>query len=327
MIAGRALFRGLLLGALGVVALHSSPQVQEFPTRTVRIIVPFTAGGANDGVARALADRLSKKWNQPVVVENRPGGATTIGTRAVIEAAPDGHTLLFTSSTSFVVTPHTTKLTFDPLVDLEPVLLAVSVAPAMAIGNHVPARSVAELIAHAKNNPGKLTYASAGTGTYSHVAVEHFKQLAGVDMLHVPYNGTSPAVTDMLGGRIDVYLVALGVFQDLEKAGKLRIAGMATPERHPDRPDLPTIGETLKGYAIDVWFGFSAPRKTPAAILDRLHDDMAEVLADPAFVEAFVRPQGFTAPRMSRAQFADKLKSDYALWGGMVEKAGLSKTP
>jgi tripartite-type tricarboxylate transporter receptor subunit TctC len=320
------MLRTLLLVVLSAVCLGSPLSAQDFPTRTVRIVVPFTAGGANDGVARALADRLSKKWNQPVVVENRPGGATTIGTRAVIDASPDGHTLLFTSSTSLVVTPHTTKLAFDPLTDLEPVLLAVSVAPAMAIGNHVPARSVSELIDYAKKNPGKLTYASAGTGTYSHVAIEHFKQLAGVDMLHVPYSGTSPAITDMLGGRIDVYMVALGVFQDLEKGGKLKIAGMATPERHPDRPDLPTIGETLKGYAIDVWFGFSAPKRTPVPVLDKLHDDMAEVLREPAFADAFVRPQGFTALKLSRAQFADRLKSDYALWGSMVEKAGLAKS-
>jgi tripartite-type tricarboxylate transporter receptor subunit TctC len=317
----------ILVAVAGLFVSAVAVNAQNFPSRAVRIIVPFTAGGANDGVARAMADRLSKKWNQPVVVENRPGGATTIGTRAVIEAAPDGHTLLFTSSTSFVVTPHTTKLAFDPLVDLEPVLLAVSVAPAMAIGNHLPVKSIAELIAYAKANPGKLNYASAGTGTYSHVAFEHFKQLAGIDMVHVPYSGTSPAITDMLGGRIDAYMVALGVFKDLEKAGKLKIAAMATPARHPDRPDLPTIGETLKDYAIDVWFGFSAPRKTPAAVLDQLHADMAEVLRDPTFVEAFVRSQGFTVPALTRAQFAERLRSDYALWGRMVEKAGLTKKP
>jgi tripartite-type tricarboxylate transporter receptor subunit TctC len=316
-----------LLALAGALLVAAPAGAQDFPNRTVRVVVPFTAGGANDGVARAMADRLAKKWGQSVVVENRPGGATTIGTRAVIDAAPDGHTLLFTSSSSFVVTPHTTKINFDPLKDLEPVLLAVSVAPAMAIGNHVPAKTVPELIAYAKANPGKLTYASAGTGTYSHVAAEHFRQLAGIDMVHVPYGGTSPAVTDMLGGRIDMYMVALGVFQDLEKAGKLKLAAMATPQRHPDRPDLPTIGETVKGYAIDVWFGFSAPAKTPAAVLDKLHADMAEVLADPAFVDGFVRPQGFTAPKLSRAQFAERVRSDYAQWGRMVDAAGLKKQP
>lgn len=316
-----------LLALAGTLLVATPAGAQDFPSRTVRIVVPFTAGGANDGVARAMADRLAKKWGQSVVVENRPGGATTIGTRAVIDAAPDGHTLLFTSSSSFVVTPHTTKINFDPLKDLEPVLLAVSVAPALAIGNHVPAKTVPELIAYAKANPGKLTYASAGTGTYSHVAAEHFRQLAGIDMVHVPYGGTAPAITDMLGARIDMYMVALGVFQDLEKAGKLKVAAMATPERHPDRPDLPTIGETVKGYAIDVWFGFSAPARTPAALLDKLHADMAEILADPAFVDGFVRPQGFTAPKLSRAQFAERVRSDYVQWGRMVEAAGLKKQP
>lgn len=300
---------------------------EEFPLRNVRIVVPFTAGGANDGVARAIADRLSKKWGKSVVVENRPGGATTIGTRAVVEAPADGHVLLFTSSTSFVVTPHTTKLNYDPLTDLEPVFLAVNVAPAMAIGKHLPVNSVPELIAYAKANPGKLTYASAGSGTYSHVAAEHFKKLAGIEMVHVPYGGTSPAITDMLGGRIDMYMVALGVFQDLEKAGKLKLAAIATPERHPDRPDLPTIGETVKGFGIDVWFGFSAPAKTPTPILDKLHNDLAEVVSDPAFINTFVRPHGFTAPKLSRAQFAERLRSDYALWGSMVESAGLKRKP
>jgi tripartite-type tricarboxylate transporter receptor subunit TctC len=316
---------GILLAIVGLVTGATTASAQPFPNRTVRIVVPFTPGGANDGIARAMADRLTKKWNQPVVVENRPGGATTIGTRAVIDASPDGHTLLFTSSTSFVVTPHTTRLAFDPLADLEPVLLAVSVSPAMAVGNHVQAKTVPELIAVAKASPGKLTYASAGTGTYSHVAVEHFKRLAGIDMVHVPYSGTSPAITDMLGGRIDVYMVAIGVFQDLEKAGKLKLVAMATPARHPDRPSLPTIGETLQDYAVDVWFGFSAPRKTPVAILDQLHGDMSEILRDPAFVDAFIRPQGFTAQAVTRAQFTERLKRDHALWGEMVAKAGLTK--
>jgi tripartite-type tricarboxylate transporter receptor subunit TctC len=317
----------LLVAAMALLTSVVAATAQSFPTRTVRIVVPFTAGGANDGVARAMAERLSKKWNQAVVVENRPGGATVIGTRAVVEAPPDGHTLLFTSSTSLVVTPHTTKLPFDPLADLEPVLLAVSVAPAMAVGSHLQAKSVAELIAYAKANPGKITFASAGTGTYSHVALEHFKLLAGIDMLHVPYSGTSPAITDMLGGRIDVYMVALGVFKDLDQTGKLRIIAMGTPARHPERLDLPTIGETLKDYSVDVWFGFSAPKKTPAAVLDQLHADMNEILQDRSFIDAFVTPQGFTASNLTRAQFAERLRQDYALWGQMVEKAGLSKKP
>jgi len=305
----------------------SQPNAQPFPSRTVRFIVPFTAGGANDGVARAMADRLSKKWKQPVVVENRPGGATTIGTRAVIEAAPDGHTLLFTSSTSLVVTPHTTALPFNPLTDLQPIILAANISPAMAIAPHTPASSVSQLIAYAKQSPAKVNYASAGTGTYSHVAMEYFRRLAGIEMLHVPYAGTSPAITDMLGGRIDVYMVALGVFQDLEKAGKLKIVAMGTERRHPARPDTPTIGETGPGFGIDVWFGFAAPAKTPADLLETIHADMAEVLRDPEFLNAFVRPQGFTVSPMSRAQFAAHMAADYERWGKMVAVSGMQRKP
>jgi tripartite-type tricarboxylate transporter receptor subunit TctC len=320
------MIRILTLAALGL-AIVSSSQVsaQEFPSKTVRIVVPFTAGGANDGVARAMADRLTKKWHQPVIVENRPGGATTIGTRAVIEAPPDGHTLLFTSSTSLVVTPHTTKVNFDPLTALAPVILAASISPAMAVTASMPFKSVPELIAYAKANPGKLTYASAGAGTYSHIATAYFLRLAGIDILHVPYGGTSQALTDMLGERINLYMVALGVFQDLEQAGKIRILAMGTQGRHPGRPELPTISETLPGFGIDVWFGFAAPAATPAAVLDKLHADMAEILSDPVFIETFVRPQGFTVTKMTRAEFGMRVKSDYERWGKMVEAVGLMR--
>jgi len=316
----------LVLGFLFACS-STALMAQPFPSRTVRFIVPFTAGGANDGVARAMAHRLSKKWKQPVVVENRPGGATTIGTRAVIDAAPDGHTLLFTSSTSLVVTPHTTALPFNPLTDLQPIILAANISPAMAIAPHTPANPVSEFVAYAKQNPAKVNYASAGTGTYSHVAMEYFRQLAGIEMLHVPYAGTSPALTDMLGGRIDVYMVALGVFQDLEKAGKLKIVAMGTERRHPARPNTPTIGETVPGFGFDVWFGFAAPAKTPADLLDTLHADMAEILGDADFLNAYVRPQGFTVSPMSRAEFVAHMAVDYERWGKMVADAGLQRKP
>jgi tripartite-type tricarboxylate transporter receptor subunit TctC len=308
----------LLLASLGAAA-------QEFPTRTVRIVVPFTAGGGNDVVARAMADRLSRKWSQPVVVENRPGAGTALGTRAVVEAAPDGHTLLFTSSSSLVVTPHTMKLPYDPLRDLEPILPVVSNLPALAVGNHVPANTVAEFIAYAKANPGKLTYASPGAGAYSHVAMEHLRHLAGIDMVHVPYGGSSPVLTDMLGGRIDAYLVAFSVFQELEKQGRLKVLAMATEARHALRPELPTIAESIPGFAVDVWFFLAAPARTPPVLLDRLHADVSELLRDAAFIESFVRPQGFAAMHLGRAAFAERIKADYVQWGKMVEIAGMKK--
>jgi tripartite-type tricarboxylate transporter receptor subunit TctC len=310
-----------------VALLTPQAAAQEFPSRTVRIVVPFTPGGANDSVARAMADRLAKKWGKPVVVENRPGGGTTIGTRAVIDAAPDGHTLLFTSSSSLVVTPHTMNVNFDPLTDLAPIILAVNISPALAIGNHLPVKSVPELIALAKQSPGKLTFASAGTGTYTHVTMEYFTRVAGIEMLHVPYSGTTPVLTDLLGGRIDAYMVAVAVFKDLDRTGKLKIIAMGTEARHPELPNVPTIGETLPGFGVDVWFSFSEPARTPDAVLDKLHADMAEILSDKAFNDSFVRPQGFTLDMKSRAGFTAQVRRDHALWGKMVEAAGLKRKP
>ena len=231
--------------------------------------------------------------------------------------APDGHTLLFTSSSSLVVTPHTMKLAYDPLRDLEPILPVVSNLPALAIGNHVPAKSVAEFIAHAKANPGKLTYASPGAGTYSHVTMEYLKHLAGIDMVHVPYGGSSPVLTDMLGGRIDAYLVAFSVFQELEKQGRLRVLAMATEAKHALRPELPTIAETVPGYELVLWYGIFAPARTPEPILDRLNAEMAK-LADSAEVRERLSKEGATAIRSTRAELGDRARNDLQRWREIV---------
>jgi len=318
----RTIFVAFLL-AFGAFPL--SAQAQEFPSKVVKIVVPFPAGGANDTAARAIGERLAKKWGKPVVIENRPGAGTAIGTRAVIEAAPDGHTLLFTSSTPLVVNPHTRKLPFDPLKDLAPIAIAVSGSPAMAVSSSTPAKSLKELIAYAKANPGKLTYASTGKGTYTHVAMEYFGKQAGINMLHVPYNGTAPILTDMLGGRINVYMVTISVFQQLEKDGKLKIIAMGTEDKLPSRPDLPTIGSVIPGYGIDVWFGLAAPAGTPEAILDKINKDVVEIVNDPVFVKDFAEPRGFIPSKLNRQQFVERLKKDYNSWGNMADAIGLKK--
>jgi len=318
----RTIFVAFLL-AFGAFPL--SAQAQEFPSKVVKIVVPFPAGGANDTAARAIGERLAKKWGKPVVIENRPGAGTAIGTRAVIEAAPDGHTLLFTSSTPLVVNPHTRKLPFDPLKDLAPIAIAVSGSPAMAVSSSTPAKSLKELVAYAKANPGKLTYASTGKGTYTHVAMEYFAKRAGINMLHVPYNGTAPILTDMLGGRINVYMVTISVFQQLEKDGKLKIIAMGTEDKLPSRPDLPTIGSVIPGYGIDVWFGLAAPAGTPEAILDKINKDVVEIVNDPVFVKDFAEPRGFIPSKLNRQQFVERLKKDYNSWGNMADAIGLKK--
>jgi tripartite-type tricarboxylate transporter receptor subunit TctC len=309
-----------------VIALALCPlaaKAQKFPDHAVKVVVPYTPGGGTDTVARALSQRLSEMWGQAVVVENRPGAGTTLGADAVAKSPADGHTLLFTDSSSFVIDPHMyAKMPFDPLADLAPVALGVRLAPVLAIANATPAKSLPELIAYAKAHPGELTYASPGVGSYTHVAMEFFKHLAGLDILHIPYKGSTPALTDLLAGRVNMYMVTLSVFEAYEKEGKLKVLGTATPKRLPSRPDLPAIGESVPGYSIDVWFGFAAPAGTPPAILDKVHDDVTAILREPKFVQTFIDPQSYQAGDLSRAAFAAQIKSEYGKWAELVKISG-----
>ena len=298
-------------------------EAQRYPDRAVKVIVPYTPGGGTDTVARGISLRLSEKWGQPVIVENRPGAGTSLGADAVAKSPADGYTLLFTDSASFVINPHIyEKLPFDPLKDLEPVALAVRLAPVLAIANNAPGKTVPELIAYAKANPGKLTYASPGVGSYTHVGMEYFRHLAGIDLLHVPYRGTTPAMADLLGGRGTMYMVTYSVFDALEKDGKLKILAAATDQRLPNRPDLPAIGETVKGYSINVWFGFAAPAGTPPAILDKVHDDVTAILKEPQFIENFVKKQAYIAGDLSRQAFVTQIKAEHAKWAELVKISG-----
>jgi tripartite-type tricarboxylate transporter receptor subunit TctC len=307
--------------ALLVIAVPAAAQT--YPSRSVRVIVPYTAGGGTDTVGRAISQRLAEKWGQPVIVENRPGAGTSLGADMVAKAAPDGYTLLFSDSSSFVINPHIyEKLPFDPLKDLEPVSLAVRLAPVLATTMNAPGKTVPELIAYAKANPGKLTYATPGVGSYPHVAMEYFKHLAGVNILHVPYRGTTPALADLIAGRVTMYMVTYSVFDALEKEGKVRIVATATRERLPNRPDLPAISESVKDYAINVWFGFAAPAGTPASILDKVHDDIADILRQPQFIQTFIKPQAYIAGNLSRADFATLIKTEHGTWAELVRISG-----
>jgi tripartite-type tricarboxylate transporter receptor subunit TctC len=314
-----------LLGAASLLLSFMAPAIaQNFPDHTVKVIVPYVAGGGTDSVARAVSQGLQELWGQPVVVENRSGAGTAVGSEYAAKSPADGYTLLFSDSSALVINPHVySKLRYDPIKDFEPIALAVRLAPVLAIANDVKARSVGEFIAYAKTHPGEMSYASPGTGTYTHIAMEYFKHMAGIEMLHVPYKGSSPAMTDLIAGRIASYMVTYSVFDQYEKDGKLRILAAATDKRLPNRPDLPTIGETVKDYSIDVWFGFAAPAGTPPAILDKIHADVTRIVNEPAFVEKFLKPQAFIAGNLSRAAFVAQVKSDFAKWGELVKIAGV----
>jgi tripartite-type tricarboxylate transporter receptor subunit TctC len=309
---------------MAMAGLVTKAEAQSYPTHDVKVIVPYAAGGGTDTMARAISQRLSEIWGQPVVVDNRVGAGTVLGSEAAAKSPADGYTLLFADSGAMVINPQAyTKLRFDPVKDFEPVALAVRLAPVLALGNDIPAKTVGEFIAYAKANPGKLTYASPGVGTYTHIAMEYFKHATGTDMLHIPYKGSSAAMTDLLGGRISSYMVTYSVFEGYEREGKLKVIASATDKRIPPRPDLPTIAETVPGYSIDVWFGFMAPAGTPAAILDKIHADVIKVVNEPAFIEKYVKPQAFIPGNLSRSEFATQVKADYAKWGELVKISGV----
>ncbi len=299
-------------------------QAQDYPDRTVKIVVPYPAGGGTDTVARSIAQRLSDAWRQPVVVENRPGAGTTIGAEAVAKATADGYTLLFSDTATFVINPYLySRMTYDPFKDFAPITIVCHLVPVLAVANAIPAKTIEELLAYAKANPGKLSYASPGNGSYTHVAMEDFKKLAGADILHVPYKGTAQAMTDLLAGRVSMYMVTYSVFEAQEKAGKLKVVAAATEKRFGLRPDLPTIAESgVPGYSVNVWFALAAPAAVPAAILDKIHGDVVKILQDAEFREKVLKSQALEAGGNSRQDFAALLRKEGAHWARLVKATG-----
>ena len=319
--------RASLLVAVMLAALPWTAHAQQYPDRPVKVVVPYTPGGATDAVGRALAQQLSDLWKQPVIVENKAGAGASLGADFVAKSAADGYTLLFSDSSPFVINPHIyDNLPFDPLKDLEPVALGVQLSPALAVSNKAPGKTLADLLAYARANPDVLTYASPGVGNYTHVALEYLKHMAGVKMVHVPYRGTNQVMPDLLSGRVDMFLVTISVFEPYEKDGRLRVIAAATEKRLPHRPDLPTLGETVPGYAIDVWFGMAAPAGTPAPILDKINADVRQALSEKKFNESFIVPQAYVAGTMSRQQFSNMIKTQFVKWRELVKISG-AKNP
>jgi tripartite-type tricarboxylate transporter receptor subunit TctC len=313
----------ILALAAALALMPASGLAQEYPDRPVKIINPFAAGGATDVIARAIAQRLTEMWKQPVIVESRPGAGSALGVDSVAKSPADGHTLVFTDSASFVIAPHLNdRLPYDPLKDLAPLALCVKISPVLALANNAPFKSVAELIAHAKAKPDELTFASSGVGSYMHIAMEYFKHMAGVKIVHVPYRGSNVVVPDLLAGRVSMYIATLSVFDQYAQEGKLKVLAAATEKRLPQRPDLPTIGETVPGYFISSWFGMAAPAGTPPPVLDKIHADVAKILQEPAFTALFVDKQFFTAGTPNRQEFAALIRTEHQKWGELVRISG-----
>ena len=314
-----------MLGALAALfgAASAPALAQGYPNKPIRVIAPFPPGGGTDLFARAVAQKLTAAWGQQVVVDNRSGAGGMIGSELVARAAPDGYTLLITSSSSHSIAPHLTrKPLYDPLRDFTPVMLIASAPNVLVVHPSVPARSVGQLIALAKARPGAINYASNGSGTLSHLTAELFKLHAGVDMVHIPYKGGPPAVIDLVAGQVSVLFSALPTVLAQVRAGKLRALAVTGDKPMEAAKELPTVGQTLPGFESSQWWGLFAPPAAAAELVDRLNAELAKFLVD-ADVKARFATDGAEPVGGSPRDFAAFFKADYEKWGRVVKQAGV----
>jgi len=320
----RALSTLAVLVAAAAIAVHpAAAQVPAYPAKPIRIVVPFPAGGATDILARAAAQRLTEAWGQSVVVDNRPGAGGNIGAELVAKSAPDGYTLLMgTVGTHAINASLYAKMPYDHVKDFAPVILVAGVPNVLVVNPAVPANSVQELIAYAKANPGKLNFASSGSGTSIHLSGELFKVMAGVQMTHVPYKGSAPALQDLIGGQVQLMFDNLPPSLPQIKAGKLRALGVTSAARAPALPDTPTIAESgLPGFEASSWFGLLAPAGTPPAVIARLNGEVAAWLGTPEAKEKLLA-LGANAAGGTPEDFAKHIAAETAKWAKVVRESG-----
>jgi len=297
---------------------------QGYPSKPIRMVVTFAAGGGADFVGRLLAQRLTESLGQTVVVDNRAGANGAIGNEAVAKAPPDGYTLLLGAAGPLTVSPALyTKLPFDTLRDFAPITLAASSPFTFALHPSVPARSLKEFIALARSQPGRLNFGSSGTGGSPHLAGELLKSMAKIDVVHVPYKGLGPAITDLLGGQVDMVVADVSLVLPHEKAGRLRALAVTSRERSSVMSHVPTVNEAaIPGYAAGTWYGVLAPAATPADILSRLHAETVKILASPAMRERLAT-QGSEPGGNAPAQFAAFLRAEIDKWRALVKAANI----
>jgi len=320
-----ATLRCLLTAAALVVTQHpAAADVGTFPAKPVRLIVPFTPGGSTDILARAIGQKLSESWRQPVVIENRPGAGGAIGMELAAKAPADGTTMVMGHIGTLAANPALYRsLSYAPVRDFAPVTLVAMVPNVLVVGPAVPSRSVAEFVALAKSKPGKLDYGSGGNGSAAHLAMEYFKLKAGVDLQHVPYKGTAPALTDLLGGQIAVILTGLPPVLQHVKSGKLRILGVASRERLAAFPEIPTIAESgVPGFEATQWYGLLVPAATPKDIVAKIQRDTAAALRDPAVNERLAS-EGAEPVGNTPEQFGTFIRSEIELWGKVIRATGM----
>jgi tripartite-type tricarboxylate transporter receptor subunit TctC len=317
--------RRLLQWGIATIALGAGPGrvwAQNYPTRPVRIITGFPAGGLSDILARLLGQRLSERLGQPFVVENKPGAATNIATDAVMRSPPDGYTLLLATAMNAINATTYQHLSFNFITDAAPVGSIADAAFVLEVIPSLPVETVSEFVAYAKANPGKLNVASGGIGSPEHVAAELFKIMTGTDMLHVPYRGSGPAVTAMLGGEVQVYFGPIAPSIEIIRDRRLRALAVTTTARSQSLPGVPAMSEFLPGYVVSAWQGVAAPKNTPEAVIAILNREINDALADPTLKARFV-DLGTTVLPGSSADFAKLIAEDTEKWAKVVKTAGI----
>jgi tripartite-type tricarboxylate transporter receptor subunit TctC len=317
----RRRFLRLAAVATALPAVSRIATAQGYPTRPVRLVVGFPAGGSADIVARLIGQWLSDRLGQPFVIENRPGAGSNIGTEAVVRAQPDGYTLLMVSAANVTNAALYDSLNFNFIRDIAPVAFIDRVANVLEVNPSVPARTVPEFIAYAKANPGKINMASGGVGSSQHVAGELFKMMTGADLMHVPYRGVAPALTDLLGGQVQVLFDTVPASIPHIRAGKLRALAVTTATRSQAPPDVPTVGDYVPGYEASSIHGIGAPRGTPADIIEVIHKEVNAALADPGF-QARIADLGGIVLAGSPADFGRIIAEETEKWAKVVRFSG-----
>lgn len=316
------LLQHLTAGLLVCLPLAAIAQVTDFPNKAIRIVVPFPPGGATDAAARLVATKMSEKWGQPVLVDNRAGAGGNVGSDIVAKSPPDGYTLVMGVTGSHAInTSLYSKMPYDPVADFVPISQVAVVPNVVVVHASVPVRNLAELVALAKREPGKLNYASLGNGTAAHLGMEMLKSAADIDITHVPYKGSAPAVSDLLAGQVQVMMDGLPSALPHVKAGKLRAIALTSLHRSPALPDLPTISESYPGFYADAWSGLFAPKGTPQPVVSRLSTEVQRILRLPDVREKLAalgaEPVGST-----QAEFSAHLKREIDKWAKVVKSSG-----
>ena len=320
--ASRCAAIGLIALGFSAFAVIGSAAALDYPTRPVRFVVGYPAGGATDILARVIGQRLSERLGQQFVVENKPGAGNNIGTEAVVNAEPDGYTVLLVNPANFINASLYAKLSFDFLRDIAPVAAFNRVPNVMTVSKDVPAKTVSEFIDYVKANPGKVNMASSGNGTSLHLSGEMFMAMTGAKMQHIPYRGAAPAITDMLGGQVQVIFDNMPSIIPQIRSGSLRAIAVTTLKRSPQLPDTPTVSDTVPGYEASALFGMGAPRKTPPEIIARLNAEVNAVMAEPAIRARLVELGGDPLIDTPEA-FGKMMAAETEKWAKVVKEAGL----